>query len=431
MSIGGDGPYCIAVLWSLTAIVALFLVLRVYARVYCLASYGVDDHFYAVSFVLMVAYSAMATVAAYHGYGRSDLSPAANVDATYYRMIAQTFSLLAVGTSKASVGSFLLRIVFAVWMKVAIWTVMVIMGILSILGALFTWVGCQPLAFSYDKHIPGGSCLNTVPISYMLAMGTIGVDILFAVLPWTFIWKLKAPRRERIVIAGSMSLGILAALAGAKRILSVNGVRDVPVGVIVWSQVETALTLICVGISVCGPIWFHGAERWVRSRRSSSYARHETPEPVALRTIGGGAMPGAKAARGSQSQGTNNSLHSLSLFSKTTGTTKTMATATTTTTMDSWKSGNGEKREVDDRDSDEVKVTREDHEQTREERTNEEAGHQWDGSQDNLPTRAHQVKRSWILGETSNHSLAQGRVGHFDNGNDRIITSMSFEVKRS
>lgn len=81
---------------------------------------------------MLVAYSAMATVAAEHGYGRSNLTPAEEARSTYFRSIAQTFSLLSTGSSKATVGFFLLRLVYAMWMKIAIWFIMLFMGILSV-----------------------------------------------------------------------------------------------------------------------------------------------------------------------------------------------------------------------------------------------------------------------------------------------------------
>lgn len=37
--------------------------------------------------------------------------------------------------------------------------------------------------------------------------------------------------------------------------LSVKGVRHVPIAVFVWSQVELTTTLVCVGIPVCLPLW--------------------------------------------------------------------------------------------------------------------------------------------------------------------------------
>lgn len=51
MAAGGDGPWAMAVLWSLTGVVFVFLLLRIYTRLYCISSYGVDDYLYAISFV--------------------------------------------------------------------------------------------------------------------------------------------------------------------------------------------------------------------------------------------------------------------------------------------------------------------------------------------------------------------------------------------
>ncbi|KAM0275918.1 hypothetical protein ACHAQH_007260 [Verticillium albo-atrum] len=304
MHIGGDGPLCIAVLWSLTFVVFVFLVLRVYTRIFCVAAYGTDDHFYAVSWVLSVGYSALGTVAVIHGYGRDDLTAAEDVEATYYRMIAQTFSLLATGTSKASVGFFLLRLVVVRWQVISIWVIMSIMGILSIVNTFLTWLACRPLPYAYDDRL-NGTCFNTVPPAVALAMGTIAVDIYFAVLPWIFIWKLNLSRREKLTIAGSLSLGILAAAAGGFRVMNVKGVRDVPVAVIVWSQVETSLTLICVGIPVCRPLWSRSIGKWWQSRRGESYQRQNDPrdppsDPIGLHTIGGGTMPGAPKSQESK-----------------------------------------------------------------------------------------------------------------------------------
>lgn len=82
--------------------------------------------------------------------------------------------------------------------------------------------------------------------------------------------------------------------------MSVKGVRDVPVAVIVWSQVETSVTLICVGIPVCLPLW---TIMWRRCRRESAGGHEVSPEnsfprdgdskssgDIGLRTIGGTPM---------------------------------------------------------------------------------------------------------------------------------------------
>ncbi|KAM0317300.1 hypothetical protein ACHAPQ_011072 [Fusarium lateritium] len=50
MAIGGDGPWVIAVMWSLTAISIVFVALRIYTRVVVVKSFGVDDHVYNLAF---------------------------------------------------------------------------------------------------------------------------------------------------------------------------------------------------------------------------------------------------------------------------------------------------------------------------------------------------------------------------------------------
>lgn len=41
------------------------------------------------------------------------------------------------------------------------------------------------------------------------AVGTVFIDLLFALLPWNFVWKLNMSRKDKLIIAGSLSLGLL------------------------------------------------------------------------------------------------------------------------------------------------------------------------------------------------------------------------------
>lgn len=51
MGLAGDGPWALGVMWMLVGLVFLLLGLRLYTRIVCLASYGLDDHIYIVAFV--------------------------------------------------------------------------------------------------------------------------------------------------------------------------------------------------------------------------------------------------------------------------------------------------------------------------------------------------------------------------------------------
>ncbi|KAK8116547.1 uncharacterized protein PG998_004828 [Apiospora kogelbergensis] len=414
MALGGDGPYLVAVLWSLTALILFFLFLRLYTRIVCVAAYGIDDHFYVFTCVLIIAYSSLETVAAYHGYGQYDLDGDAVARSTYFRMIGQTFSLIATGASKATVGLFLLRLVVVRWMIIAIWVVMALMGILSVLATIFTWAACTPVVFTWDERVPNGTCINTIPLAMGLALLTIVADLFFAILPWIFIWKLNIPKREKIILAASLSLGILcltvrsAAAAGAKRIMEVKGVRDVPVGVIVWSQVETAATLVCVGIPVCRPLWTRHLSKYFRSR-SSPYEQQDGPSdkgpaPIGMNTFGGGAMPGAKKSD-SGSGGPPRS-----------------------------PKGGTEYRRDDQ--SDEIKLTEE---QIKEGHAVVETkgisgvamGFPGDDDLGGSLAVGAELKRSWILGEGVNQAYIQGDGSNEEDMKEGIIASRTYEIKRS
>ncbi|KAK7959929.1 uncharacterized protein PG986_004783 [Apiospora aurea] len=418
MALGGDGPHLVAVLWALTGLILFFLFLRLYTRIVCVAAYGIDDHFYVFTCVLIVAYSSLETVAAYHGYGQYDLDGDTIAKSTYFRMLGQTFSLIATGASKATVGLFLLRLVVVRWMIIAIWVVMAIMGILSTLATIFTWAACTPVVFTWDERIPGGTCINTVPLAMGLALFTIVADLFFPIFPWIFIWKLNIPKREKIILAVSLSLGIFAAAAGAKRIMEVKGVRDVPVGVIVWTQVETAATLVCVGIPVCRPLWTRHLSKFFKSRSSNSHEQQDGPSdnapvaPIGMDTFGGGTMPGAKKPKSKVSSRIS------SLWSM-------------TTTSQAPRMGTEHRRE--DNESDEIKLTEEQHKLPV---MSESPGQGvpmgfHDDAAGNAGAAGAELKRSWILGEGVNQAYIQGDESKEEESKEGIMASRTYEIKCS
>ncbi|KAH8671549.1 hypothetical protein BX600DRAFT_496227 [Xylariales sp. PMI_506] len=233
MALSGHGLYCVVVLWALSALVFLFVLLRLYTRLVCVTGYGMDDSFYLLTWVLIVAYSSLITIAAYHGYGQENLDAATLVSATYY------------------------------------------------LAALFTWLDCIPLAYAYDASIPGGHCVNTVPPAVMLAFATIAADIYFAILPWIFIWKLNLSSRERWTIAGSLSLGIFAAIAGAIRITNVRVCRPLTVRLLA-RYINPSL-----GKSGLG------------QQNGNNLFNGNSEPPLNLHTVGGSPMPGIQHTRSS------------------------------------------------------------------------------------------------------------------------------------
>ncbi|KAF4774681.1 hypothetical protein HER10_EVM0002379 [Colletotrichum scovillei] len=303
MAMDGEALWALPVMWSMTGLVFLFLLLRVYTRVVCLSSYGLDDQIYIAAFVFLVIFNIFTHLAANHGFGQTP-DEIGNIEevvrATLFECIGQGFAIVGMAIAKWSMGFFLLRIVTLGWHKVAIWTAMVLVGLASIAQVLCFWLSCVPFDYVYDRRIEGGYCpIDMRPTSYILCVSTILVDTFFAIFPWVFIWKLQMPKRDKITIAASMSFGLFAAAAGIKRTVEVEGLytenylRD-SVGLIVWSAAEMAITMICVGIPVCRPLYKRLFYRFTSENASSGYQKQneERSSSVPLRTIGGGMVGG-------------------------------------------------------------------------------------------------------------------------------------------
>lgn len=251
MGLKGDAPWALGVMWLLAGLVFFFLLLRLYTRIVCLASYGIDDHVYIVAFVFLIIFTAFTTLAGHYGFGQT-MEEIGSIDsavqATLYECIGQGFAIVGMAIAKSSLGFFLLRLVTVPWHRIAIWSAMTLVTLASIgrlshaerpehgadphiAQVLCFWLSCVPLNYVYDRRIPGGYCpIDTRPTSYILCsalspspdvvasadllqspVSTILVDFFFAIFPWIIVWPLHMPQREKYTIAGSMSLGLMCA----------------------------------------------------------------------------------------------------------------------------------------------------------------------------------------------------------------------------
>ncbi|KAF6824337.1 hypothetical protein CMUS01_10283 [Colletotrichum musicola] len=312
MAIGGKGPWAIAVMWSLTAVTLIFVVLRIYTRVFIVRSYGIDDHVYVLAFAFLVFYSLFTTISALYGFGQS-MADIANPDdavrAVLFEAIGQTFAVVGMAVAKWSLGLFLLRLVNTRWHKIAIWVSMACLMGASISTCFVFWLQCTPPRYLWDRRVPGGFCsIDSTPVSMLLCILCVLVDFFYAVFPWFFIWGLQMKKREKIVILTSLSLGVFAGACGIKRTIEVpqlsssDYLKDT-VGLIVWSAAEIAVTMVCIGIPIARPLYKRYLDK-LTSRDTSKYRHQSEGASYGLRTFGGSTMhPGPGKDGGETSDG--------------------------------------------------------------------------------------------------------------------------------
>ncbi|KAF5234165.1 hypothetical protein FANTH_12267 [Fusarium anthophilum] len=299
MPMGGDGPWAIAVMWALTVVVFIFVLLRLYTRVFVVESLGIDDHVYNVAFVFLLLYTIFTTVSAHYGFGQ-DIADILARDpndlpfAILFEAIGQTFAVVGMAVAKWSLGLLLLRIVGERWHKIAIWVSMGCLAGASVSTCFVFWLQCTPPKHLWDRRVPGKCTVNSTPISMILCIFCVIVDFFFAGFPWLFIWSLRMNKQKRVVILCSLSLGVIAGACGIKRTMEVpelsssNYPKDT-VGLIVWSAAEIAVTMICIGIPTCRPLYNRYLDRWT-SRDGSKYREHSAGRPYPLQTIGGSTL---------------------------------------------------------------------------------------------------------------------------------------------
>lgn len=93
------------------------------------------------------------------------------------------------------------------------------------------------------------------------------------------------------------------------------------VGLIIWHAAELSVTMVCIGIPVCRPLyknWMKKMSSYVGSKQSGGYAKGDSREAFSLNTIGG-----TKARR----ERTKGSKSGLGEFEDTSATTTTMTMA--------------------------------------------------------------------------------------------------------
>lgn len=67
---------------------------------------------------------------------------------------------------------------------------------------------CHPTAFWWDMTIPGGYCLDQLPIYVSLIITNIFTDLVIMGLPMVTIWELKMKTTEKLALTAAFALGI-------------------------------------------------------------------------------------------------------------------------------------------------------------------------------------------------------------------------------
>lgn len=252
----------------LAAFATVCVALRLYGRHFSIG-YGWDDllivfaWLFSMSLVAEMAF--LATIGdGYDFFPELAHFPALMNNFPTFMKVVLSFQLLYMGSLtlvKCSVLVFYMR-VFATQTMQRLSMATIGFVIAWCVGHMFAMVFiCHPVAFWWDISIPGGYCLDQLPIYVSLIITNILSDIVIMALPMVTIWELKMKTTEKLALTAAFALGIASVAIAIWRLVTVfqldiaaNLTGTVELAVFLCTM-ETVLALLCINIPLLRPLY--------------------------------------------------------------------------------------------------------------------------------------------------------------------------------
>ena len=79
----------------------------------------------------------------------------------------------------------------------------------AMLALTVTWAFCDPIAFNWDKTIPGGHCADLDAGFLVVGIVDAITDFMIFILPMPMIWRLQVPRTKQISLVIVFSIALM------------------------------------------------------------------------------------------------------------------------------------------------------------------------------------------------------------------------------
>ena len=66
---------------------------------------------------------------------------------------------------------------------------------------------CTPFAYSWDKSIPGGHCLNIIILLRYISVSGLVTDAAIMCIPLPMVWHLHVPLSQKVFLAATFLAG--------------------------------------------------------------------------------------------------------------------------------------------------------------------------------------------------------------------------------
>ncbi|KAF2131230.1 hypothetical protein P153DRAFT_287580 [Dothidotthia symphoricarpi CBS 119687] len=259
------------------AITIPICLIRLYTKRYILRNVGWDDYSIVVATILALGFSIYVSYQTTNGLGYHIWEVTAEQFYTLMKIgdiAGPILYNLATLFTKVSLGAFYLRISpFERNFRMAVYAVVFVSIVNSLLSAFgFVWV-CQPIAKYWDFTITTGTCINLNAYFLSSACINAATDLALLVLPIFIMHKLQLALHRKIGAALLLMTGSFVCVVSLIRVAQVvKGMHLIPTdgtwGMVInfiWMLTEMWLGIICA----CLPILYTFVRTHVRAKRGS------------------------------------------------------------------------------------------------------------------------------------------------------------------
>ncbi|TLD07935.1 hypothetical protein PspLS_12180 [Pyricularia sp. CBS 133598] len=221
------GSEILSICVALTLVAIAITALRVYVRRRFLSKLSLDDYSMVMATVTLVAMTGTVFAQVFNGAGRhiEYIPPPVVVRGLHYNFASQPLCLIALGFARISVSLFLIRLASSKKYKWILWFLIGLTVVLTVVGVFQTLLQCRPMAFVWDKSIPGGECVSTeylVYSSYVSSSLSCTSDFMLASLPIFMLRNVQMNLRVKLAVITILSLGFFTVAAAIVKTISLT-----------------------------------------------------------------------------------------------------------------------------------------------------------------------------------------------------------------
>ncbi|MCJ1374869.1 hypothetical protein MMC20_006102 [Loxospora ochrophaea] len=225
---------------------------------------GWDDYVMILSTIAMIIGAALDIPEVIAGVGRHTyyLTPPKIAEAVKYNHFSTLFTVLSLWLSKISICLFLLRILDnsqATKRRYALYMIMVIYSVASIICLISLLAQCRPLSRVWDPLVPG-VCLNQLGFGYAQSISSLVFDFVLSIFPCLIFSDLNMKLRVKIGLCAVMGLGLATgAFAIIKTVLlgrfEADDITYNIVPLVIWATLEQNVAIIAACIPPLRPLF--------------------------------------------------------------------------------------------------------------------------------------------------------------------------------